>query len=69
MATGIGKTYTAFQIIWRLSKRGAKNRILFLTDRNVLVHQTMVNDFRLFKGAMAKLSASAKGVERINAQG
>lgn len=69
MATGTGKTYTAFQIIWRLWKSGAKKRILFLADRNILIDQTMVNDFRPFKGAMAKLSANAKGVERINAQG
>jgi type I restriction enzyme, R subunit len=43
MATGTGKTYTAFQIIWRLWKAGRKKRILFLADRNVLVDQTMVN--------------------------
>ena len=69
MATGTGKTYTAFQIIWRLWKSGAKKRILFLADRNILIDQTMVNDFRPFKGAMAKLSPNGKGVERINAQG
>ena len=46
MATGTGKTYTAFQIIWRLWKAGRKKRILFLADRNVLIDQTMVNDFR-----------------------
>ena len=65
MATGTGKTYTAFQIIWRLWKSGAKKRILFLADRNILIDQTMVNDFRPFKGAMAKLSPNAKGVERV----
>ena len=69
MATGTGKTYTAFQIIWRLWKSGAKKRILFLADRKILIDQTMVNDFRPFKGAMAKLSPNGKGVERINAQG
>lgn len=69
MATGTGKTYTAFQIIWRLWKSGAKKRILFLADRNILIDQTMVNDFRPFKGAMAKLSPNAKGVERVDAQG
>jgi type I restriction enzyme R subunit len=47
MATGTGKTYTAFQIIWRLWKSGRKKRILFLADRNILVDQTMVNDFPL----------------------
>ena len=69
MATGTGKTYTAFQIIWRLWKSGAKKRILFLADRNILIDQTMVNDFRPFKGAMAKLSPHAKGIERVDAQG
>lgn len=69
MATGTGKTYTAFQIIWRLWKGGAKKRILFLADRNILIDQTMVNDFRPFKGAMAKLSPHAKGVEVVDAQG
>ena len=64
MATGTGKTYTAFQIIWRLWKAGRKKRILFLTDRNVLVDQTMVNDFRPFGPAMAKLSTKAKTIER-----
>lgn len=64
MATGTGKTYTAFQIIWRLWKAGLKKRILFLADRNVLVDQTMVNDFRPFGPAMAKLSAEAKTIER-----
>mgnify|MGYP000844714780 FL=1 len=69
MATGTGKTYTAFQIIWRLWKSGARKRILFLADRNVLIDQTMINDFKPFKGAMAKLSANAKGVERVEASG
>ena len=62
MATGTGKTYTAFQIIHRLWKSKARNRILFLADRNILIDQTMVNDFRPFKGAMAKLSPHAKGI-------
>ena len=56
MATGTGKTYTAFQIIWRLWKARRKKRILFLADRNVLVDQTMANDFRPFSGTMTKLS-------------
>ncbi len=64
MATGTGKTFTAFQIIWRLWKAGRKKRVLFLADRNVLVDQTMVNDFRPFGPAMAKLSTKAKTIER-----
>jgi type I restriction enzyme R subunit len=66
MATGTGKTYTAFQIIWRLWKAGRKKRILFLADRNVLVDQTMVNDFRPFGAAMAKLSTGSKTIERAD---
>jgi type I restriction enzyme, R subunit len=64
MATGTGKTYTDFQIIWRLWKAGRKKRILYLADRNVLIDQTMVNDFRPFGAAMAKLSTHAKTIER-----
>jgi type I restriction enzyme R subunit len=64
MATGTGKTYTAFQIIWRLWKAGRKKRILYLADRNVLIDQTMVNDFRPFGAAMAKLSTNARTIER-----
>lgn len=64
MATGTGKTYTAFQIIWRLWKAGRKKRILFLADRNILVDQTMVNDFRPFGKAMAKLSTETGTIER-----
>ncbi len=64
MATGTGKTYTAFQVIWRLWKAGRKKRVLFLADRNVLINQTMVNDFRPFGAAMAKLSTASKTIER-----
>lgn len=56
MATGTGKTYTAFQIIWRLWKSRNKKRILFLADRNILVDQTMSNDFRFFGDKMIKIS-------------
>jgi len=56
MATGTGKTYTAFQIIWRLWKAGVKQRILFLADRNILVDQTKTNDFKPFAGAMTKIT-------------
>ena len=55
MATGTGKTYTAFQIIWRLWKARIKKRILFLADRNILVDQTMINDFKPFGSAMTKI--------------
>ena len=56
MATGTGKTYTAFQIIWRLWKARKKKRILFLADRNILVDQTRTNDFQPFGQAMTKIT-------------
>jgi len=52
MATGTGKTYTAFQIIHRLWKAKAKKRILFLADRNALIDQTKRGDFKYFKDKM-----------------
>jgi len=64
MATGTGKTYTAFQIIWRFRQACPGKRVLFLADRNVLIDQTMVNDFRPFSGKMAKLSTQSKTIER-----
>ena len=56
MATGTGKTFTAFQIIWRLWKARQKRRILFLVDRNVLADQAKNNDFRPFGQAMTKVT-------------
>jgi type I restriction enzyme, R subunit len=56
MATGTGKTYTAFQIIWRLWKAKARKRILFLADRNILVDQTMQQDFAPFGEFMHKIT-------------
>ena len=55
MATGTGKTFVAGQIIWRLWKSGQAKRILFLADRNILVDQTMVNDFKHFGDKMTKV--------------
>ena len=55
MATGTGKTYTAFQIIYRLWKSGLKKRILFLADRNALIDQTKRGDFRHFKDKMTTI--------------
>lgn len=55
MATGTGKTFTAFQIIHRLHKSGAKKKILYLADRNVLIDQTMQNDFKPFQKVMTKI--------------
>ncbi len=56
MATGTGKTFTAFQIIWRLWRAKAKRRILYLADRNILIDQTRVNDFKPFGAAMTKIT-------------
>ena len=55
MATGTGKTYTTFQIIWRLWKAKKVKRILFLVDRNILADQTLVNDFKPFGSVMTKI--------------
>jgi type I restriction enzyme R subunit len=56
MATGTGKTFTAFQIIWRLREAGLANRVLFLVDRNVLADQALINDFQPFGAAMTKVT-------------
>ena len=55
MATGTGKTFTAFQIIHRLYKSGSKKKILYLADRNILIDQTMQNDFKPFQKVMTKV--------------
>lgn len=55
MATGTGKTFTAFQIIHRLYSSGAKKKILYLADRNILIDQTMQNDFKPFQKVMTKI--------------
>ncbi len=55
MATGTGKTYTAFQIIWRLWKAKAAKRVLFLADRNILLNQARNKDFQPFGPAMTKI--------------
>lgn len=56
MATGTGKTYMAFQIIWRLWKSGLKKKVLYLADRNILVDQTIIGDFKPFKNSMTKIT-------------
>ncbi|MBS4461326.1 DEAD/DEAH box helicase family protein [Aerococcaceae bacterium zg-B36] len=57
MATGTGKTFMAFQIIHRLRKAGLAKRVLFLADRNILVDQTMAEDFKPFEKVMTKITA------------
>ena len=58
MATGTGKTITAFQIIHRLKASGCKKKILYLADRNILIDQTMVQDFKPFKKVMTKVQGA-----------
>ncbi|MBR3140567.1 MAG: DEAD/DEAH box helicase family protein [Methanobrevibacter sp.] len=55
MATGTGKTFTAFQIAHRLWKSGTKKKILYLADRNILIDQTMAQDFKPFEKVMTKV--------------
>lgn len=59
MATGTGKTITAFQIIHRLRASGMKKKILYLADRNILIDQTMVQDFKPFKKVMTKVQGAS----------
>ena len=66
MATGTGKTYTAFQIIHRLHKSGAKKKILYLADRNILIDQTMSQDFKPFKKFMTKIKSVDEGEDKID---
>ena len=66
MATGTGKTFTAFQIIHRLHKSGAKKKILYLADRNILIDQTMAQDFKPFKKFMTKITSVGDGEEKID---
>lgn len=66
MATGTGKTLTAFQIIHRLRKSGAKKKILYLADRNILIDQTMAQDFKPFKKFMTKITSVGEGEEKID---
>lgn len=63
MATGTGKTYTAFQIAYRLFKSKAKRKILFLADRTALVDQTVRGDFRHFKDAMTVIKKKIKVID------
>ncbi|MBO4250968.1 MAG: DEAD/DEAH box helicase family protein [Paludibacteraceae bacterium] len=56
MATGTGKTFTAFQIIWRLREAQLAHHILYLADRNILIDQTMQQDFKPFQKIMTKVA-------------
>lgn len=56
MATGTGKTYTAFQIVYRLLKSGLKKKVLYLADRNILVDQSIQQDFSPLKKTIHKIN-------------
>ena len=58
MATGTGKTYTAFQIVYRLLKSGAKHKILYLADRNILVDQSIQQDFAPLEKVIHKVNVA-----------
>lgn len=66
MATGTGKTFTAFQIIHRLRQNGVKRKILYLADRNILIDQTMSQDFKPFKKVMTKVKSVGEGEDKID---
>ena len=58
MATGTGKTYTAFQIVYRLLQSGRKKKVLYLADRNILVDQTIAQDFAPLKKVVHKVNVA-----------
>lgn len=58
MATGTGKTYTAFQIVWRLLKSGLRKKVLYLADRNILVDQSIQQDFKPLEKVTHKVDYS-----------
>lgn len=65
MATGTGKTYTAFQIVYRLLKAGIKKRILYLADRNILVDQSIEQDFSPLKKTIHKIDFAHDDIKKI----
>lgn len=67
MATGTGKTYTAFQIVWRLLESGAKKKVLYLADRNNLVDQTINGDFKPLEKVIHKINFHKEDKSKISA--
>ncbi|WP_086246463.1 EcoAI/FtnUII family type I restriction enzme subunit R [Campylobacter vicugnae] len=67
MATGTGKTYTAFQIIWRLLESGTKKKVLYLADRNNLVDQTINGDFKPLEKVIHKINFQKEDKSKISA--
>lgn len=66
MATGTGKTYTAFQICYRLLKSGLKKKILYLADRNILVNQSTEQDFKPLEKTMHKIDYSKEDLNKLS---
>lgn len=67
MATGTGKTFTSFQIMWRLWKSRKKKRILFVADRNILVDDPMRRDFSPFGDKMTKINRGKFNIQKYSA--
>lgn len=67
MATGTGKTYTAFQIVWRLLESGVKKKVLYLADRNNLVDQTINGDFKPLEKVIHKINFQKEDKSKISA--
>ncbi|WP_096013243.1 EcoAI/FtnUII family type I restriction enzme subunit R [Campylobacter lanienae] len=67
MATGTGKTYTAFQIVWRLLESGTKKKVLYLADRNNLVDQTINGDFKPLEKVIHKINFQKEDKSKISA--
>ncbi|MDD6485453.1 MAG: DEAD/DEAH box helicase family protein [Spirochaetales bacterium] len=67
MATGTGKTYTAFQIVWRLLDSGTKKKVLYLADRNNLVDQTISGDFKPLEKVIHKINFQKEDKSKISA--
>ncbi|MBR5914918.1 MAG: DEAD/DEAH box helicase family protein [Spirochaetia bacterium] len=67
MATGTGKTYTAFQIVWRLLKAGVKKKVLYLADRNNLVDQSIQQDFKPLSNVIHKINFQKEDKSKISA--
>lgn len=67
MATGTGKTYTAFQIVWRLIESGTKKKVLYLADRNNLVDQSIQQDFKPLEKVIHKINFQKEDKSKISA--
>lgn len=65
MATGTGKTYTAFQIVYRLLESGMKRKILYLADRNILVDQSISQDFKPLEKVIHKINVAKDNMTTI----